>query len=228
MGLVVELCGLPGAGKSTFAHALVARLRHDGVPAVDVMAPLGPDAGREARLVRKAAMVGRAAWAPGSWRIARDVGLHSGQAGRRDRIARPLNLVVVRAAVARATHRAGVHVLDQGPLQEWWSAALRADRSRVLAWAAADGPTHADLLVRVETPVEVLVERLAARPGAQSRLEGMDADAQRAELASGAALLDALTTAWETASGGARRLLRVDARDTAAIDTVVAAIAGRR
>lgn len=229
MGLVVEFCGLPGAGKSTLARDLVGRLRASGVPAFDVMAPLGPHAGREARLARKAAMVGRAALQPDAWRIAAEVGLRSGQADRRDRIARPLNLLVVRAAVARAARRTGVHVLDQGPLQEWWSAALRADEGRVLAWAAADGPTRADLLVRIDTPVEVLVARLGRRAGAQSRLEGLGPDAQRAELERAGALLDVLCAESVHSSGTRRpRLIRVDGLDPAAVEIVGEAIAGLR
>lgn len=229
MGLVVEFCGLPGAGKSTMARALVERLRRSGVPAVDVMAPLGPEAGREARLARKAAAVGRSALDPDAWRIAAAVGLRSGQADARDRIARPLNLLVVRAAAARAARRRGVHVLDQGPLQEWWSAALRADADRVLARAAADGPAHADLLVRVDTPVDVLVARLAGRAGAQSRLEGLDPDEQRAELVRGEGLLDALCSASVHSSGSRRpRYVRVDGLDSVAVEIVEEAIAGRR
>lgn len=229
MGLVVEFCGLPGAGKSTLARALVERLRAGGVPAVDVMAPLGPRAGRGVRIARKVAMVGRAALDPDAWRIASEVGLRSGQADRRDRIARPLNLLVVRAAVARAAQHTGVHVLDQGPLQEWWSAALRADERRVLGWAAADGPTRADLLVRVDTPVDVLVTRLAGRAGAQSRLEGLGPDAQRAELVRADALLDALCAESVHSSGTRRpRILRVDGLDPATVEIVGEAIAGRR
>jgi predicted kinase len=229
LGLVVELCGLPGSGKSTLAHALVAQLRLAGVPAVDVMAPIGPSAGRTERLLRKTAIVGRAALRPDAWRLAVDLGVRSGQRSARDRIARPVNLVVVRAAVERAAHRAGVHVLDQGPLQEWWSAALRADSDRVLAWAAADGPTHADLLVRVDAPVDVLVTRLGRRAGAQSRVEGLDDVALRAVLTRGAGLMDALVEQLVHSPGSRRpRILRVDSEDSAAVGIVREAIAGSR
>jgi hypothetical protein len=229
LGLVVELCGLPGSGKSTLAHALVAQLRLAGVPAVDVMAPLGPSAGRTERLLRKTAMVGRAALGPDAWRLAADVGARSGQRSARDRIARPVNLLVVRAAVERAAHRDGVHVLDQGPLQEWWSAALRADSDRVLAWAAADGPTHADLVVRVDAPVDVLVARLGGRAGAQSRVEGLDDAGLRAELAHGGEVLDALLEQLVHSPGSRRpRILRVDSGDPAAVGIVREAIARSR
>jgi broad-specificity NMP kinase len=227
MGFVVELCGLPGSGKSTLARALVARLRLAGEPAVEVMAPLGPSAGRTERMARKVAMVSRAAVRPEAWRLAVDVGLRSGQRSARDRVARPVNLLVVREALARAARRPGVHVLDQGPLQEWWSAALRADADRVLAWAAADGPTHADLVVRLDAPTDALVRRLAARSGAQSRVEELDAAALRSELDRGAGLLDALIDDLvRSPRSRPPHILRVDSGDPSAVDVVREAIAG--
>ena len=225
MGFVVEFFGLPGAGKSTLARTVVAQLRLRGVPTTEVMARLGPDAGRAARLSRKVAALVAGATEPGSVRLAANVGLRSGQHDRRDQIARPANLLVVRHSVRRARRRTGIHVLDQGPLQEWWSAALRADHARVLAYAALDPAERADLIVRVDAPIDVLVARLDARGTRQSRLEGLDADDRARELERGELLLASLSDQLVHSSGAhAPELLRVDGLDPTAPETIVEAV----
>jgi hypothetical protein len=208
VGTVVEFCGLPGAGKSTFARALVASLRLHGVPAAEVMAPIGPSAPRGARLRRKSVVVARGLLHRGGPTLAVDVAWRSRQAHARDRVARPANLLVVRDAVRRAAKGVGVGVLDQGPVQEWWSAALRADDARVVAWAANDPAPRADVLVRVDAPLDVLAARLRRRRERQSRLEGVVGADLDAELERGARLLDALCDAW-CPPDGTRTLLRV-------------------
>jgi hypothetical protein len=221
VGTVVEFCGLPGAGKSTIARALVASLRLQGIPTTEVMAPIGPSAGRGARLRRKSAVIARGVTTRGGAALATNIGLRSGQTDRRDRVARPANLLVVRDAVRRARGRAGVHVLDQGPVQEWWSAALRADDARVLAWAAADPAPRADLVVRVEAPTDLLAARLARRAERQSRLQGVDGPALEAELARGAELLDALCEQLVHSPGTHHPvLIRVDGFGPGAVDSV--------
>jgi len=221
VGTVVEFCGLPGAGKSTIARGLVARLRLQGIPTTEVMAPIGPSAGRTARLRRKSAVIARGVTSRGGAVIATNVGFRSRQTGARDRVARPANLLVVRDAVRRGRAREGVHVLDQGPVQEWWSAALRADDARVLAWAAADPAPRADLVVRVDAPPDVLAARLARRAERQSRLEGVDGPALEAELARGAGLLDALCEQLVHSPGTHRPvLIRVEGFGPGAVDSV--------
>lgn len=225
MGTVVEFCGLPGAGKSTIARALVASLRLRGIPTTEVMAPIGPAAPRGTRIRRKSVVMARAVASPGGVGIVAHLALRSGQADARDRVARPANLLVVRDAVRRARSQDGVHVLDQGPVQEWWSAALRADDARVLAWAAADRAPGADLIVRVDAPVEVLAARLARRAARQSRLEAVAGPALEAELTRGAALLDAICAQVLEAAGPDRpRLVRVDGAGPGAAASVAEAL----
>jgi hypothetical protein len=185
------------------------------------MAPIGPMATRGERLRRKSAVIARGVTHRGGLWIAANVGFRSGQVDTRDRVARPVNLLVVRDAVRRARHRAGVHVLDQGPIQEWWSAALRADADRVLAWAASDPAPQADLIVRVDAPAEVLAARLAGRAERQSRLETVDGAVLEDELARGSALMDALCARLVPFPGPLRPvLIRVDGVGTGAVDAV--------
>jgi AAA domain len=225
VGVVVEYCGLPGSGKSTLARALVARLRLEGVPTADVMAPLGPDAAPATRVARKAAGVARGMVQAGSPRLVAAIAFGSRQRSTRDRLARPANLLVVRDAVRRARRRPGVSVLDQGPLQEWWSAGLRGDRARVLEAAAADAAECSDLLVRVDAPIDLLVERLGRREQRQSRLEGADPVARRAELESGLGLLDALCPQGVDSEESQRPVvIRVDGLDPTALSVVMEAV----
>jgi hypothetical protein len=185
------------------------------------MAPIGPAASRTARITRKGTIVVRGVLRSDGLGIAANLGLRSGQADARDRVARPANLLVVRDAVRRAQARTGVHVLDQGPIQEWWSAALRADDSRVLRWAGADPGPRADLVVRVDAPIDVLEARLARRAARQSRLEGVEGPALREELERGAALLDALCAQLVHSSGSPRPvLIRVEGNGSGAVASV--------
>jgi hypothetical protein len=221
VGTVVEFCGLPGAGKSTIARALVASLRLEGVPTTEVMASIGPTAPRAVRIRRKSAVIARGVVSRGGLEIATNLGLRSSQAAARDRVARPANLLVVRDAVRRARARAGVHVLDQGPVQEWWSAALRADDARVLRWAAADPARWADLVVRVDAPLDMLAARLARRNARQSRLEAVSGRELAQELQHGSDLLDALCAQLVHPRGTHRpMLIRVDGLRPGAVDSI--------
>ena len=221
MGYVIEFCGLPGSGKSTMARQVVAELRIRGGPATDVMAPLGPDAGRADRIRRKAGAIAAGCLEPGGVRLVRGVAFRSHQLDRRDQLARPANLLVVRHALRRARRRAGISVLDQGPLQEWWSAALRADADRVLDLARRDIGDSPDLLVRVETPIPMLVERLEARGPRQSRLEGVDPTTRVTELERGNLLLNALCEQLVYSPGVTPAVLRVGGLDQVGATQVV-------
>ena len=177
-------------------------------------------------MTRKVGGITRGLVQPGSARLVASVALRSRQQSGRDRVARPANLLVVRDALRRAGRRPGVSVLDQGPLQEWWSAALRGDRDRVLAALAADrAAPRADLLVRVDAPIEVLVERLSGRDVRQSRVEALPPAHRRSELERGSELLDALWNRPVDSSAWPRPLtIRVDGLDATAVSVVVEAV----
>ncbi len=227
MGYVVEFCGLPGSGKSTLARQVVAELRLRGVPTTDVMAPLGPDAGRTSRMRRKVQAITAGMLEPGAARLVGGVAVGSGQRDRRDQLARPANLLVVRHALRRARGRDGVSVLDQGPLQEWWSAALRAgDVERVIELARQDPMVLPDLLVRVETPVPVLVDRLEARGPRQSRLEGVETASRAAALERGNLLLATLFDQLVYSPGVTPATMRVSGVDHTGVAAIVAVVVG--
>ena len=95
----------------------------------------------------------------------------------------------------------------------------------MLAAAAQDPIQPSDLLVRLDTPLDLLVDRLEDREQRQSRLEAVDRFGRRAELESGLDLLNALWTQRVVATRSQRPVgIRVDGLDPEAVDVVIEAI----
>lgn len=169
--VIVELCGPPGSGKSRVAHALTSSLVGAGVAAFEPAALIGPRRPPVARQLGKLRLVvGELLLAPvDSLRAVQAI--VAGQPTLRDRVARSTSWLAVRGLVRRSRRQPGVHIFDQGVLQELGSIAYRgaplpADASR--PGRARLGP---DVLVHLDVTAPVCAARLADRPGSESRVE---------------------------------------------------------
>lgn len=205
-GAVVELCGLPGSGKTTLAAALAQQLSVRGVECrvadrgISAALPL---AQRTAHRLWLASLVAAAhpGWAAVS---ARDFA-HAGNESTRDTAATLVQWLAT-AGLSTAAHRAaGVSLLEEGPVQTAWTLLLRSRRSadgldpRTLLYGL---PTSArsDLVLVVDVPPQVAVARLASRTSRHSRTQLLPADERIVELRRGAVLLDLLLRAVPTPS----------------------------
>lgn len=214
---VVELLGLPGAGKSTLGEAMAAALpglrRADGATAPGVPAPV--------RLARK----GSATAATLARRPALSAGLLADLArsqGAGAAVGRWVHWQQTQALLRRAARpgrggdaeNAGVRLLDEGALQCLWSAGLRGDVAPLLSRldAAPGAWARGDVVVVLDVPVPVVAERLAGRASQHSRTQLLAPQARQAELERGQALLETLV-AWCTGAGHAH-VVRVDGTGT--------------
>ena len=219
-GVVVELCGLPGAGKTVLAEALVAELRRRGIPARDASFAAGR-AARWTRLARKAGLValGAVAEPTAAARSARAVR----QAGvsRREVVARTVNLMASRRLATDAARAPGVTVIDQGVVQELGSVAMTGDLDRAAA-ALPPGYMATDLVVVVHVDPDEAARRLGRRASGESRLERFTGDALVDELAAHAVRLDEVVR--RAVEGPVRRVDHADGRTAqAAIEVADAA-----
>jgi hypothetical protein len=230
-GLVVELAGLPGSGKSAFASALECAAADAGVTLRLPRARIGPEAPAAARLGRKLGLVVAAAAArpAGSVRTWRAI-VASQRAGR---LARVVQWSATERLLATAARIEGVQLLDEGAVQALWSIGLRGDVRPVLRALAADGRVPLpDVVVAVRLGTDGIERRLAARRSRHSRVQAVaDPRARRMELERGQELLDSLL-AWcrtrEARPGTAVAV--VDARGDAGpgdADAVLAALLER-
>jgi hypothetical protein len=185
--LTVELVGLPGSGKTTLVRGAVRELERLGVPAHETFARW--NRGRWTRLLDHATTL--AALLGGDRRV-----LVAGALAARARPAGarvPLNLLANWANrcghLRMARHAGGVHVMDQGAFQAYWSMAFAAGRKgleAVLPRLEAARPA-VDAVVVVHASGATVARRLAVRPGRTSRLERASAGGggpklERAEL----------------------------------------------
>ena len=169
--VIVELCGPPGSGKSRVAHALVSSLAEVGVAVSEPVACIGPHRPVVPRTLLKLSLVaGELFHAPmGSVRAVCAIAI--GQPTLRDQVARSATWLAVRGLIRRSRRLPGVHVFDQGVVQELGSIAYRGASLPT----AASGPGRArlgpDVLVRLDVAPAVCAMRLADRPGSESRVE---------------------------------------------------------
>lgn len=199
---VVELCGLPGVGKTSVADRLVAALGEVGIVARRDDRGVGPDVGaglrlgRKARLIASTAVVQPATSARAVFRIA--AGQHDG----RDAVARPVQWLVNQGLLARARRGTSVHLLEEGLVQALWSVALRGGVKRLLGVletsAAWEEP---DVVLVVEAPLDAVRRRIEARSSVHSRTQRLPEEELLRELQRGDEVLRDLLEWWQRRRG---------------------------
>jgi hypothetical protein len=204
-GVVVELCGLPGAGKTSLARTI-----GDDPAGPRVTLPTGrvaPEVGAARRVPRKLRLaLEDSVRRPGSELSMAHHILRSHQPGPAGVVSRWIQWSTTQALIDRSRSRSGVHLFDEGVLQALWSIALHGDAAATLRALRGSTRTWAspDLVLVLDPPVDVLVRRLRLRRSRHSRVQRLSDDAElRAELVRGRAILAELLVWWQETRPGA-------------------------
>lgn len=182
---LVELVGLPGAGKTAIAARLVAELRSRGLRCAERRGGSGRQGGgARHRVDRVLSLLRHHDQTRSSLRFAASV---------RPRSLTPFARAIrlsgwMRQLSAYAASDADVVVLDQGPIQDAWSVTVPSRSWTEAAMRAAVGPLvqvtdMPRVLVYVDVDVETAAERLRLRRGTSSRFDGLTATQTRTWLA---------------------------------------------
>ncbi|GAB2651792.1 P-loop NTPase family protein [Kribbella swartbergensis] len=209
-GLVVELCGLPGAGKSTLAGALIPELARHGHAVRAGASTIAPTVGATRRILVKASLALAETLAHPKFSAACVAAIaRTRQPSFADLLRCSVQWIVTQRLLRSARREPGVRVVDEGVLQALWSIGLRGNPEPVLRTLASSqvwaGP---DLVVVVAVPVEVVAERLASRGSRHARTQFLDPVGQRTELEYGERLLDRIVEWWraDNSAGGLARV----------------------
>lgn len=213
-GFVVELFGLPGAGKSRLAIELVRASADLGLQLDRSSARVDPETPTSMRVPRKLGLAAaECARRPARSGVAARAILRSQFAGGAAGVPRWAHWLVMQRLMTSARATPGAHLFDEGVLQALWSVGLRGDATAALERIAAVPERWAlpDLVVFVSAPLDVLDRRLSARASRHSRLQaGDDARARRKELARGRALAERILWWWADEVADTRPVVRID------------------
>jgi hypothetical protein len=195
--VIVEFCGVPGAGKSTLASALMAELRRTGHPAHLALEATSPRARRPARLLRKCTIAaGEVVLHPFTTLLVLRAVHQSMQPSHRDLVVRTGNWLVLRAAMRRARRSGAIWLFDQGVIQELCSLGYAGKPFAGMDVANPGLPRLGpDVIVSINLKLAEAEERIEARPGSESRVERSGTD-RRSALVRQAALIESLRSSW--------------------------------
>jgi thymidylate kinase len=210
-GLVIELCGLPGAGKSTLADALISELGSRGHAVRSGPSAIAPTVRATRRILVKASFaLAETLTHPKSSAACIAAIARTRQPTFADLLRCSVQWIVTQRLLRAGRREPGVCVVDEGVLQVLWSIGLRGNPESVLHTLASSqvwaGP---DLVIVVAAPLEVVGERLASRGSRHARTQFLDPVGQRTELEYGERLLDRLVEWWRTNNNTAGSLARV-------------------
>lgn len=226
--LLVEFCGLPGAGKSHLAAALVDGLGRRGIPARVGDASISPDVAAIRRIPRKLLAAGREVLDHPAGAVRAGLAVARAERSSGDVVSRSLQWFVTQRVLDRATPRGGVHVFQEGVLQALWSIGMRGDPEPLLEVleAGATPWIRPQVLVVVNAPMEVAAARLAARRSSHSRTQALAPDERTAELRRGQELLGCLVEWWRDSSS-AGEIIEVANGDDGPRDREIAQLVDR-
>ena len=220
--LLIEFCGLPGAGKSHLAAALMDGLGRRGIPVAAGDASISPDVAPTWRIPRKLLAAGQAVLGDPAGSARAGLAISRAERAAGDVASRSLQWFVTQRILDRASGRAGVHVFQEGVLQALWSIGLRGDPDGLLEVLGSGAVTwvRPQVLVVVNAPIEVAAARLGARPSSHSRTQALGTGERAAELRRGRELLGRLVEWWRASSGEGEDIIRVDNGDDGPRDRV--------
>lgn len=198
--VLVEMLGLPGSGKTAVAREACIALRRRGVTADVVDEPISAAVPRRSRIVRRTSASARAVVGNPRWALSSAMWMASiRQSSGRDAASVFAQWLALRDLSTRARSRAGVHLLEEGPLQTLWTLLLRtSDGLATDLLGQLPREARCDLVVVLDVPVEVAEARLQRRTSKHSRSQQLPPALLRAELERGQDLVETLAGSAST------------------------------